>query len=321
MTSSSSSPKKRVRIWLVILISTIGLAAALGSWLLRVIDPWWSTMLANISVVVILLVPGELLLSRMRSDVERIERTANDAQTEAASARAVAESTERSLDDVRATLLDRQQAELDSDLNIYRNIIADPSRESLITALRHATEHDLIVADGVRAPVWETDLHYRFVLGDSEPELEVRLEEDNGEVLSTCLWVKGTSAVDFYQTLVEAVRMAGRDLGTMLNDPAQSVAELSDMLVDVATLRAQELAGYRSTHRQIIERKYGWYFTRDSIVGGPHDDYRIGVDRLNELDWEEHLRNKGWYEGVLAVQLARSLYGVPARKSSTDNEK
>lgn|GEM_PF-5439742 len=51
-------------------------------------------MLANIAVVVMLLVPGELLLSGMRSDVERIEKTPNGAQTDAASAKEAAENTE-----------------------------------------------------------------------------------------------------------------------------------------------------------------------------------------------------------------------------------
>ena len=316
MTTSSFTTKKRVRVWLAVLIAIAGIVAAVGSWLLRAIDPWWSTMLANIAVVVILLVPGELLLSRMRSDVKRIEKTANDAQTEAASAKVAAENTERSLDDVRSQLFDRQRAELDNELDIYRNMLTDPSRESLITALRHATEQDLIVAEGVRSPVWETNLHYRFVLDNSKTELEVRLEKDNGEVLSTSPWTAGTLAVDFYQTLVEAVRAADGDLGTMLNDPTQSVAELSNMLVDVTLLRSQELAGHRSTHRQIIERNFGWYFTSDGLVGGPHNNYRIEVGRLNELDWEEHLQKKGWYEGGPAIQFARTLYGVAARENS-----
>jgi len=77
------------------LIAIAGIVAAVGcSWLLHVIDPWWSTMLANIAVVVMLLVPGELLLSGMRSDVERIEKTPNGAQTDAASAKEAAENTE-----------------------------------------------------------------------------------------------------------------------------------------------------------------------------------------------------------------------------------
>lgn len=317
MTSSSCIVQKRVRIWLAMLIAIAGIVAAVGSWLLRVSDPWWSTMLANIAVVVMLLVPGELLLSRMRSDVKRIEKTANDAQTDAASAKELAENTERSLNDVRSKLFVRQRAELDNELDIYRNMIADPSRESLIAALRHATEQDLIVAEGVRSPVWETDLHYRFVLDDSKTELEVWLEKDDGEVVSKSSWAKGTLAVNFYQTLVEAVRAAGSDLGTMLNDPTQSVEELSNMLVEVTQLRAQELAGHRSTHRQIIERNFGWYFTRDSLVGGPHNNYRIDIDRLNQLDWDEHLHQKGWYEGASAISFARKLYGVPARERST----
>ncbi|MFF2678044.1 hypothetical protein ACFVRT_15845 [Arthrobacter koreensis] len=321
MIPSPPATEKRVRIGVVLFIAIAGVIAALGSWLLRDIDQWWSTMLANIAVVVILLVPGEFVLSRMRSDVGRIEEKANTAQAEASSAKEAAESAERSLDDVRATLMERQRAELDGELAAYKNMVADPSRESLITALRHATEEGLIVADGVRSPVWQTDLHFRFVLNASKTELEVRLEKDDSSVLAVCPWAEGVSAVDFYQSLVQAVRTAGRDLGTLLNDPTESVSELSSMLVEVTRLRAQELAGHRQTHRQIIERKFGWYFTTDWLVGGPHNDYQIEVARLNELDWEEHLMNKGWHGGVSAVQFARSLYGVPAPETSPTGER
>ncbi len=278
-------------------------------------------MLANISVVVILLVPGEFLLSRIRYDVKRISDVATGAQETAALAKETAEKTERSLEDVRVTLLNRQQSELDAELDVYRNMVADPSRESLIEAIRHAAELDLIVPEGVRSPVWETDLHYRFVLDPSYTKIEVRLEQDNGEVISSHPWSEDTPADDFYQELVEAVRAAGHDLGTLLNDPTQSVEELSNMLVDVTRLRSQELAGHRKTHCQIIERHHGWYFTKDNVVGGPHNDYVIKVTRLNELDWEEHLSNKGWYEGPSVITFARSLYGLAPRTITAAEKK
>jgi hypothetical protein len=126
--------------------------------------------------------------------------------------------------------------------------------------------------------------------------------------------------VDFYQRLVLAVRDADEDLGTGLNLPTESVSDVSDMLVTVTRLRAQELMGHRSDLRLIIERIDGWYLTEDAVI--PADDlhYRIDVERLDEIDWEQHLVDKGWYSAENMIPFARRLYGPERiRKAPTSN--
>lgn len=297
-----------------------GVVLAVGSWFLRDVDPWWSALLVNMAVVVLLLLPGELLLTRIRSRFERVENVADQAQANAEIAQQTAEETARSLEDVRGILIDRQLAELEGELDVYRDIVNNPSRESLIDALRKATEDEIITCTGVRVPVWETDVHYRFVVGDTLSELVVRLEHDNGEVISSVAWEPDASPEDFYQRLVYAVRDAGQDLGTGLNDPTHSVQELSDMLVDVTKLRSQELAGHRSTLRRIIERRDGWYFTEKDIIPAEDLHYCIAVSRLNEMDWEEHLLGKRWYTASRAIEFARDLYGVKEYHSAPSLE-
>lgn len=286
-----------------------GLVVAATSWLLRDIDPWWSNLLANIAVVAFLLAPGEYVLARLRAGFERIERVADQAKVTADSARKASEETARSLEDVRQTLIDHQRQEHESELNIYRSMIQDPSREVLLHGLRHATEVGIITPLGVRSPIWETDLHYRYVIGEPDA-LEVRLETDRGDIISSHRWENGVPAEDFYQVLVQAVRKSGHDLGVGLNDPTESVQRLSEMLIEVTQLRSQELLGHRSTLRRIIERVDGWYFTEDNVI--PADDlhYCVGVDRLDEMDWEEHLRQKGWWRAVTAIPFARRLYRI-----------
>ncbi len=82
------------------------------------------------------------------------------------------------------------------------------------------------------------------------------------------------------------------------------------MLVEVTRLRSQELLGYRGHLRKIIERRGGWYFTEENILPAEDLQYRVAVDRLDEMDWEEHLRNKGWYGAPSALEFARALYGL-----------
>lgn len=163
----------------------------------------------------------------------------------------------------------------------------------------------------MRAPVWETEIHYRFVIDDPvNGELSVRLEEDDGTVISTVGWQADVVAEDFFQKLVDAVRAAGHDLGTGLNLPTESVQQVMTMLEDVTVLRSQVLLGHRDRLRKIIERIDGWYFTETLVLPADDLSYAIRVHRLNEMDWESHLSQKGWYTAPWSIGFARRLYGL-----------
>ena len=328
MTTSRRSAAGRFtrpRIVVLSLMALVGLGSGFASWWLQDIDPWCSTMLANVAVVVLLLIPGELALSRFRQQVDNIDEAAanasgaaNVALDRAESAteslanvreRLVADSAPKTLANVREQLIQDQIDELDDVVGLYEGIGKKGDRASLIKALRRATDDDVITGAGVRAPVWETALHYRFVLSDDDT-LTVHLEKDDGSVLSVHPWPAEMPMAAFYQTLVQGIRDTGNDLGTGLNDPTESVRELSEMLVDVTRLRSQDLLGHRQILRKIIERRNGWYFTETSIIPAEHLHYVVDVSRLNEMDWEEHLRDKGWYTAPDALEFARRMYKV-----------
>lgn len=303
-------PRRQLRAWLLSGTVLAGAGLAFLSWWLQNIDAWGSAFLANMAVVVLLLIPGELLLAGVRTRVEQAENTASRAETTADAARLSAEASARSLEDIRNELVARQEAELDEEVAPYRDLLHLATRDSLLRALRKATCDGLITPSGVRVPVWETDVHFRYLVNDTKPDLLVRLEEDDGKILAERAWSVDVESFDFYQSLVQAVRDAGRDLGTGLNLPTQSVEELSSMLSDVTALRAQSLAGHRQTLKKIIERRDGWYFTEDHVIPADHLHYVIGVNQLDQLDWEEHLRGKGWYSAPDAIQFARRLYHI-----------
>lgn len=288
---------------------SLGVGMLTGSWLVREADPWWSATIGNIGVVVLLLVPGEYALARLRAGFRQIARGVDEARATSQAAMAAAERTQESLDEIRETLLSSQHAEHEAELDIYRRLVTAPSRESMLEAVRHATESDVITTAGVRVPVWETNLHYRFVISRDGTDLTIQLERDDTSVISTHRWDVETPPRAFFQSLVHAIRGAGANLGVGLNDPTESVKQLADMLVDVTRLRAQELMGHRRTLRKIIERRDGWYFTEQHVLPAEDLRYQIAVSRLDEIDWEEHLRNKGWFDAGSALAFARSLYG------------
>lgn len=255
----------------------------------------------------------------MGEATEEARGVAVDARDTAAAALRTANDTAQSLNEIEDRLVERQVAELDLEKDVYRNVKSNLTRASLIEALRHAQNEGLTSDAGVRAPVWETDLHYRYLVENGESTLIVQLEKDDGTVLSSHAWTKETSPEDFFQRLVEAVRAAGQDLGTALNVPTQSVAELMDMLVDVTDLRAQELAGHRNTFRKIIERVDGWYFTEKYVIPVGEPDYTIEVTRLDdpigEGGWERHLVLKGWNSAEYMIPFARRLYHANGKKA------
>lgn len=306
---SPSTPERR---WWVAGAATLSaLALFLLSFLVKDSSPWWSSALSNIAGAMLLLVPAELALALFRSEVAASRRAAEVARDRADAALATAERTATSLEEVRDRLVEKQTAELDAELATYKLVETDASRNTLLNALRLATENELITKAGVRVPVWWTDLHYRFVIDAPQAELIVRLENDDQTVVSEHIWTNDESAESFYGRLVMAVREAGEDLGTGLNLPTESVAQLVEMLLDVTRLRSQEPMGHRSTLRRIIERRDGWYFTEHLVIPAARLGYTIAVSRLTEVDWEDHLGRKPWDNNpVDAIQFARRLYGI-----------
>ncbi|WP_157480023.1 hypothetical protein [Leifsonia sp. Root227] len=271
--------------------------------------------MSNVAVAVILLSPAELTIAWIRNGFRRIESAAQDALATADEAKQTANATAQSLADVRNLLVQRQEDDLEEIKDKYRKLAANSSRDTLIDALRSATSDRLITAAGVRSPIWETNLHYRYVIDGDGGELEVRIEEDDGTIVSKHVWDSGEEAAEFYQRLVLAVRDTGEDRGTGLNLPTHSVEELSKILVDVVHLRSQEPMGHRSSLQKIIERVDGWYFTERYVIAAEQLSYTIRIEDLHRMDWEEHLRNRGWYDAAIAIPFARRLYGITKQGS------
>jgi hypothetical protein len=284
-----------------------GVTVSFASWSLRDIDPWWSATFSNVAFAAFLLVPGELALTWLTSRFQRVERATDAVRETAEVAKETADRAERSIEDVREKLLARQTAEYDAELDVYRKLERDLSRSAVINALRQATDGELITE---RVPVWETNLHYRFLLDGPVEELIVQLESDDGTIVSSHPWRAANSVDDFFQVLISAVRSAGADLGVGLNDPTQSVQDLSEMLVQVARHRSQALMGYRDYLYKIIERRDGWYFTESGVLPENNLRYEVPRSRLHEAFWEEHLHGKGWDGATYALHFARSLYGI-----------
>lgn len=304
------------RMWVprVVLTWSILLAVAilLASWLTRQ-SPWWSGVLANLGVTVLLLGPAayvaHLLTGRVREaqdSAAAADSNAKEARAEAAeAAQAVREVQERlAALDIEEALFEHQLEPLRDEVKAYGEWAEYLDRKSLIRALNVGIDSGLISTTGIRCPVWETDAHIRFSLrGD---EVLVTVEDDAGNVRSEHPWPEDLDALELYKQLDAAMSNLGWHLGPKLFSPRQFVVDTAEALTYAAEMRAQKLRWQANHFDRVIEPFEGWFLTEGGLVAKERI-YHIGRDRMDDLDWEEHLGNR--YPDVLGpLAVARAYY-------------
>nr|WP_064571780.1 hypothetical protein [Gordonia sp. LAM0048] len=288
----------------------LGVVLLATSFLLADLHPWASNALTGLGVTVFLIAPGAWIGGKIQSAIDRVDETAKEAKSTADHAQAENRRLSNSLDDLQQAIVAQQQAEHLDELQTYQDVLEDLTRVNLLRALRHAIDSALLSERLILCSIWQTDLFYRYEIGDDI--LAVSIETLSGDQRSRHEWAADEPAKAFFQRLVQGVRDAGADLGTGLNVPTESVDRLMKMIMDVTRLRSQELLGYRATLQTVILRDGlyeddQWYYTEKALVPAHRPSYEIEYSRLSELDWEAHLRTKGWSGGARALDQARVL--------------
>lgn len=284
-------------------------------------SPWVSGILANLGVTVLLIVPAAYVGHRFSDWVGQVhERTdeatrqAENAKQDAAKAQTdvdmLADSVKTDLKSIREQLMADQAVESEREHSLYADLAERGDRSSLIRVLRAGQQSGLISQKGVRSPVWETDLHFRFILSDDGTALTVNFEWDNGTVAASHAWLADVDALVFYKELWRSVQRLGEYLGTGLFDPTESLERLSEALEYASRYRAQKLRMGSGNVVNIVEVIDGWYITDAGMFEKNHVHYFIAAERLWEMDWEEHIIGKRWDDTniVSAIAVARALH-------------
>lgn len=214
---------------------------------------------------------------------------------------------ETSTDDVERLLLERQMRILENELVVYRTWAQTSTRDALLAALRLGIESELVSEAGFRSPVWETSVHLRFVL-QPDDRLSVQIESDDGGVMFVYVWEPATLSIDVFTSLDEAMRGLGVHLGAGLFLPTKNVKEAAEALQHAARYRSQTLNSGSDYLHHIVEFVDGWYITEGGVVSREHPYYFIDKTRLHEMDWEQHITNKGWDGIHVAMKVARALF-------------
>ncbi len=340
-TDAHAASHRRIRNFLAVLTLAAALVFGLASFALRVVDPWWSAMLANAAVTVLLVLPAAWAGDAFTRALRRVSKVAVDAkvaatdaegaaqdarelaqgaQADAAAATEVLSAAERrrtASEDLEQELLQEQRVSHQADLDVIERWGEVGDRDSTIAALRVAEAADLIARTGVRVSVWETELHLRFRYEPTLEVLDVLVEGPDGSPLGAASWPAGEDARVFYKKIIALVEQTGQSPGPGLVSPIRSVRTLADALRHGLSVQAQKLMlGSEHFHRitgylgDIDFPDGGWYLTERGIFPRARDYYLVEAARLKERFWERHLLDKGWFDAPRALSVARAERGI-----------
>jgi hypothetical protein len=208
-------------------------------------------------------------------------------------------------EELEQKLLEEQLKRLENQLEVYQSWRRKGGRLEGIAALQLGIETGLISPKGYRVPIWETHLHLRFSL--SAENLELRIETHGGRSLFDVVWTSDISTMDMFRILDRAMLDLDEHLGPLLFSPLKGIQEVVDSLLFAAQYRAQALRSGSEYFRALIECVDGWYISEDRIFPREHPYYSIAADRLDEMDWESHISDKGWTGIYAALEVARPL--------------
>lgn len=219
------------------------------------------------------------------------------------------------LDEIETALQDSQVKRFDSRTHPIREWIRRGDRDATIAMLKSTTDSGLVSPHGLRAPIWETTLHLRFVVfGDT---LTIKVEHDNGRECDAVEWTPDLTPLEVFQQLETIVEEAGQHQGTMLFSPAESIRTAGEALLFAVHYSAQKVKSGAEYFDGIVEYVDGWFITEDGVVSREHPYYFIHRSRMNDLDWEEHISDKGWPGISSAMRVARAYYPKTGRTNTT----
>lgn len=312
-----------------IAVSSITLAAGVALLLVSAAinhaHAWAAGLLVNIGTTVLLVVPLIVLAQLFEWRLVRAQqRTSAQVQTLSAELDNVRKEVSDVLQQLNADTV-RHLAEQRVPARTYIDSIkSDPSRTGIACALRAAESMHLFTMRGPRVAVPGTPIFARWenVGVDQSPgqdDVMVTLERDDGSEVAQCIWPREQSALDFSVRLGNLLRDTGHYPGDAAYRPGLMFDELY-RIFDLGYRHATRDQGITSTLGPIVQLVgKQWVITDQDIVTSDNwGQYSIPLSRLDDLDWDEHMRGKPWVrieEFRLALDTAKALLAAGAVQS------
>jgi hypothetical protein len=272
---------------------------------------WMSSVLANTSTETLLLVPILLLGQWFGRSFERLReesRTeAQDLRSQIGDVRAEVASI---LDEMSANVAARVNERATIDIGMYAELQSNPSFANVFSALANAVSRRLVSSQGLWLDIPHTGLTARWrpvslgENGDSGLLVEVVdptwLSAESLEPvyrpIARLMWTAKETAEDFLVKLGESLQRAKIYPGDAAFHPAAMFEAMREILTQL--LRRQSgVGGIASPIPPVIQVFEQWALTEECLTDfkGNHG-YRVGLDRLNEMDWDEHMSGKAWVQ-------------------------
>lgn len=161
-------------------------------------------------------------------------------------------------------------------------------------ALRLAIDAGLVTDVGPRVELQFSSLHLRFLpVGDDSVELI--LETDTGRELGTVDWAAGEDIGDALRQVSELAKVQPGFDGMDKFFPGHAREHLADTLL-YALAHGEEVTGRRDISKVIEITPEGWIITERGLRPKSVPFYLVSFDDRAPIEWDEHIRNKGWDE-------------------------
>lgn len=301
------------------------------SWAVLYTHPWESNTLTNIGVAFLLLAPAAFYAEWHRTALRRVETKTDEAKEASQQATTIAEGNRAEVEvlsgaverltgakAIEEELRQEAVAGLKQDMALFERWGETADRSSTTDALGYAYRVGMVSASGYRAPIFETTLHLRFSYDAPSDDLELTVEHNDATPVGSVEWAKDQPPTEVYRAIEAIIADSGQQPSSVWTLSIHAVEHAAASLRYAVLQRATRIM-HGDNFRDLVEflgdsgeDEQGWYIADYGIFPREHQYYVITTERLDEplgpeTQWEDHLRNKGWYGAPRALRVARAL--------------
>jgi hypothetical protein len=252
-----------------------------------------SDLLVNIGSAVVLFSPLALLTALFgqkiaRSDIAR-ETQISELSTQVADVRRDVDTVlaDISQGSLRRLAADRQEAEQD-----IADIALAPESRAIASAIRHGIERGYISKRGPRTRIRDTTGFVRWTNIPESDDLRIVIEGSGGQHVGSFDWSTNQAADEFGYSLGALLQREGAYPGDIAFDVGRLFHELHE-LVDLGYRSTTGAGGLTNPIGPIVELTgEDWALTDFWLTTREWPQYQITLDRLDEMDWDTHIRGK-----------------------------
>jgi hypothetical protein len=284
-------------------LATLGLGIGQIVWSARVNaeNPWLGGLLVNTGTATALFAPLLMLTQLFERRLARSERqTTSQVEDLAQEIASVRQGVAAALEALSGAAVTRLAAERAPDLRTIDDLKEHPTRLGVARALALGEKFRITSSRGPRVRIFDTSLYARWTLQDpAEPDIShvlVTIEDVDGSLFSTIPWIGEQTAEDLAVEIGRLLQRNDQYPGDIAYHPGLMFAELHRLL-ELGYRTKTGANGLVEDLGRLVELvRDQWAITDTGITAIDGRHYRISLQRLNEINWDAHMRDKPWVD-------------------------